>query len=104
MERSRAMHGSRVPFALALLGIRNGSLVKTPFLFREYIVCGTITFSHRHIRYFEGQVLSKNTSLPFFLSEVPLKLKRPLFTLKNCLFKKQYKFAKFQDTKKIISF
>ena len=34
MERSRAKHGSRFPIALALLGICNSSLVKTPFLFR----------------------------------------------------------------------
>ena len=34
MERSRARQGTRVPFALALLGICNSSLVKTPFLFR----------------------------------------------------------------------
>ena len=34
MERSRAKHGSSVPFALAFLGICNSSLVKTPFLFR----------------------------------------------------------------------
>ena len=34
MERSRARHGSRFPMALALLGICNSSLVKTPFLFR----------------------------------------------------------------------
>ena len=59
MERSRTMHGSRVPFALALLGIRNS------------ILFVALLHSISYIRYFQGQVLSKNTSLPFFITVSP---------------------------------